>query len=133
MIELVDAGTSKFYEIEGSLISTLERLYHKTETDWDLPDVINDLNTQEAALFLIEDVGFFIVRDIGTALDIWIGAAFDGKTDMLSLYFKELMSLAKQIGFKSLRFTSTRKGWGKVAPKHGFKPVSVSVTYEYRG
>lgn len=133
MITLVEPGTPKFYEIESSLMSTLERLFYKTETDWDLPDVINDLNTQDAAFFLVEGVGFFIVRDIGKALDIWIGAAFDGKTDMLGLYFDELMKLAKQIGFKSLRFTSARKGWKKVAPKNGFKPVSVSITYEYRG
>lgn len=133
MITYVEYGSPEFNLIRPRVDSCLIRLYNKTETDWTPSDIHGALSDRNAALFLAEDVGFFVIRVFGTVMDIWVGASFDGSAPMLREYFEELYDIGLSTGCDSLRFSSARAGWGKAAGALGFSPVSTTVTYEFRG
>lgn len=81
----------------------------------------------EAALFLLhvgdERIGWMILRLLGLDLHIWMLYAKPGYEPM-SIFRADLMDIARKTtphAARKLTFGSSRRGWEKVAPRHGFR------------
>lgn len=87
-------------------------------------DVYATCRANESTLFMLyaDDVriGWMVLRKIGSDLHIWLVYARNG-FDVMSLFRPDLMEIARGSGTRKLTFGSTRRGWERVAPHHGFK------------
>lgn len=68
------------------------------------------------------ELGFAVFKGIDDDLHIWQLKSFTNRSDVQIMreYRSVLMTWAKTIGKSWLTFGSTRPGWNKVAPLHGF-------------
>ncbi|VVE57752.1 hypothetical protein [Pandoraea anhela] len=84
----------------------------------------------DAVLFLLtvdgERIGWMVLRLLGADLHIWLLYASHGH-DPMTVFRDDLMAIAKGSNppARKLTFGSSRRGWGKVAPKHGFRVRNV--------
>lgn len=97
-------------------------------------DVYALCRSGEAALFLLhidgERIGWTVLRLLGTDLHIWLLYAKPGY-DPMTVFRNDLMEIArgaKPNPARKLTFGSARRGWEKIASRHGFKVRH--VTYE---
>jgi hypothetical protein len=88
----------------------------------------------DATLFLLhvdgERIGWMVLRLLGRDLHIWLLYARPG-FDPMTVFRADLMEIARRITphpALKLTFGSTRPGWRRAAPKHGFRMRH--VTYE---
>src|SRR5215469_2817778 len=65
-------------------------------------------------------VGWMILRKIVTDLHIWLLHGKNG-FDVMTVFREDLMKMAHDVKLTHLTFGSTRAGWVRVAPKHGFR------------
>lgn len=87
-------------------------------------DVYSECKLNHASLFLLhvndERIGWMVLKVIGGVdLHIWMLHAKNGY-DVMSVFRQDLMDMAKQANVSNLTFGTKRRGWDKVAPKHGF-------------
>jgi hypothetical protein len=81
----------------------------------------------DATLFLLhvddERIGWMVLRLLGRDLHIWLLYARPG-FDPMSVFRDDLMMIARNATphpALKLTFGSSRRGWEKVAPRHGFR------------
>lgn len=78
----------------------------------------------EATLFLLHvnggRAGWMVLRILGADLHIWLVYAENGH-DVLTVFRPDLMEIARTARARKITFGSTRRGWERVAPQHGFK------------
>lgn len=94
---------------------------------WLPEDVYLSLKTNGGTLYMVsidgEEQGFLILRVLsdfdGPRLHIWVLHSFS-KVDLMAEFDEELTAIARQVNASRITFGSTRKGWQKVAGKHGF-------------
>lgn len=72
-------------------------------------------------------VGWMILRHLVRDFHIWLLYGINGY-DVMSVFRDDLMRMARVAGATMLTFGSARRGWEKVAERHGFKIRC--VTYE---
>jgi hypothetical protein len=87
-------------------------------------DVYSECKANHASLFLIhvngERIGWMVLKVIGGVdLHIWMLHAKNGY-DVLTVFRDDLMDMAGKANVQALTFGTKRRGWDKVAPKHGF-------------
>lgn len=92
--------------------------------DYFIPeDVYTACKTGEAALFILnahdQRIGWVVLKVIGSDLHIWMLYSKSGY-DVLDLFRKDLMKIAETAKATMLTFGTKRRGWDKVAPRHGF-------------
>jgi hypothetical protein len=91
-------------------------------------NVLKALAGGTASLYYLTEsgelTGFCVVRGMedmnGKALDIWVLYS-DGREDPMEAHSDFLTDMARSIGANRLRFSSSRLGWLRTAPKYGFK------------
>ncbi|MBB2999653.1 hypothetical protein FHX57_001984 [Paraburkholderia tropica] len=90
-------------------------------------DVYAMCRAGEATLFMLHvaglRIGWTVLRLIGRDLHIWLLYAEPG-FDPMSIFRDDLMAVARgATPYPALKLTfgSTRRGWSRVAPRHGFK------------
>lgn len=134
MITLIDPNSEEFEDVWAKAVPQLTRLSLKypEAIDWNPEYILATIDNAGAALMACDD-GFYIVRDNGPHLDIWIAAAFEGQVDILAEKTSELFKIAVESGFETLTFSTVRRGWEKVAERAGFAVLDVTTTYIYRG
>jgi hypothetical protein len=81
----------------------------------------------EAALFLLNAegvrIGWMVLRMLGRDLHIWLLHARPG-FDPMTIFRDDLMMIARNATphpALKLTFGSSRRGWERVAPRHGFR------------
>ena len=90
--------------------------------------VLKALAGGQASLYYLSEegelTGFCVVRGMedasGKCLDIWVLYS-DGKLDPMEAHSDFLDDMARSIGANRLRFSSSRLGWLRTAPKYRFK------------
>jgi hypothetical protein len=95
---------------------------------WLPEDIYLALKTNGASLHMVaidgKEHGFIVLRVLhdfdGPRLHIWVLHSHS-KIDVMTEFDDELTSIAKSINAGRITFSSTRSGWAKVAPKHGFR------------
>lgn len=134
MIRVVNFVSEEFHEAWAKALPQLERLRAKfpDDCDWTPDFVISQIEAGCAGFVDCED-GFFILREYGPHMEIWIGAAYEGESDELPDYLSALNFLVRESGYEGLVFSTIRKGWEQRAPEVGFRVLSRSVTYIYEG
>lgn len=133
MIEFIYHRSKEFYAILPDMRAALHRLADKSEVDWTVDEILEDIDLERLTIIKASDDGVFILSEKGDYLDVRVGVAFSGHCKRLGEYYVQLHRAALAAGFKGITFASTRKGWQKSAKKFGFKPVSVTVTYLLEG
>lgn len=134
MIRVIPSVSEEFELYWPKAKAQLDRLHTKLGEDCDwTPDYVLSQIDNGCAGFIVCDEGFFIVREYGPYMEIWIGAAFEGESDDLPDHLSELNQLVRESGFEGLVFCTVREGWERRAPQVGFKVMSRSVTYIYEG
>lgn len=133
MIEFVYRNTKDYYQLLPQMREALINLADKTDVDWTVDELLEDIELDRLAVIRAGDDGFFLVNEHGEYLEIRVGAAFSGHCAKLDKYFSAMQKSALAAGFAGLSFASARKGWQRVARKHGFVPVAVTVTYVLPG
>ena len=114
----------------------LRYIIKKSYSDWVPADIYVALKNEEAYLYIgyeeDKNVGFIITsvqQNHGGGPTLFVWAAYqDPKYGYTKNGFELLERLAEEIKADSIEFETSRPGWQKVAPKHGFKLVS----YTYR-
>jgi len=114
----------------------LRYIIKKSNSDWLPADVYVGLKTKQADLYIAyegdENIGFIITENhpnIGGGPTLFVLAAYqDPKYDQSKHGYELLDRLAEELKADNIEFETSRSGWQKVAPKHGFKLVS----YTYR-
>jgi len=97
----------------------------KLGASWDEFTVYHELACEASELILVYAngafAGFFVITVGKDCLFIWIAySALAGDIDIFDITLNELEALAKENDLRDIKFGSTRKGWEKVAEKHGF-------------
>lgn len=114
----------------------LRYIVKKSDSDWVPADIYVALKNNKAELYVAykedDNVGFIITENhpnLGGGPTLFVWAAYqDPKYGYTKNGFELLERLAEEIKADSIEFETSRPGWQKVAPKHGFKLVS----YTYR-
>ena len=114
----------------------LRYIIKKSYSDWVPADIYVALKNKEADLYIgyekDKNVGFLITstqQNHGGGPTLYVWAAYqDPKCDYSKDGFDLLDRLANQLHADNIEFQTSRKGWSKVAPKHGYELVS----YVYR-
>jgi hypothetical protein len=94
---------------------------------WIPEDVYFALKTNGASLYMVtidgKEHGFLVLKAItdfdGVRLHIWVLHSHS-KVNLMAEFSDELDAIGKSINASRLTFSSTRKGWEKTAPRHGF-------------
>jgi hypothetical protein len=94
---------------------------------WIPEDLYMAIKTNAATLYMVsidgDEHGFLILRVLhdfdGPRLHIWVLYSFS-KVDLMTEFDEHLTNIARQVNASRITFGSTRKGWSKVAGKHGF-------------
>lgn len=134
MIRVISPNTDEFEDLWTKAEYQLTRLSNRypEEVDWNVEYILSCIDNAQAA-FMVCDDGFYIARDNGPHLDIWIAAAFDGRCDILATKLAELEKVAKDSGFEAITFSTVRRGWSRIAADIGLEVLASTVTYIYRG
>jgi hypothetical protein len=134
VIQVIDSNSEEFQDLWAKAEVQLGRMLTKypDDCDWSVGFVLAEIDDGRAG-FLVCEEGFFVVREFGPYMEIWIGAAFEGDSDDLPDHLAELDALVKESGFSGLLFSTVRTGWEKRAPQVGFREMSRSVTYVFEG
>jgi hypothetical protein len=113
----------------GTVWPRLRARFAKVETPdgWIVEDVYAAIKTSSATLFLILDggleVGVLVLRLVadydGPRLHIWILQS-DADFDVMTEFSAVLDDLGRRANAGRITFSSTRSGWARVAPQHGF-------------
>ena len=114
----------------------LRYIVKKSYSDWVPADIYVALKNKEADLYIgyekDKNVGFLVTstqQNHGGGPTLYVWAAYqDPKCDYSKDGFDLLDRLANQLHADNIEFQTSRKGWSKVAPKHGYELVS----YVYR-
>lgn len=94
---------------------------------WLPEDVYCTLRAGGASLHLIEvdgvEVGFLVLRVIpdfdGARLHLWLLHA-ESDIDVMAEFSDELDAMARAVQATRLTFSTTRRGWERVAPRYAF-------------
>lgn len=94
---------------------------------WIPEDLYLALKTNGASLYMVtidgKEHGFLVLKAVtdfdGTRLHIWVLHSHS-KVDLMTEFSDELDAIGRSINASRITFSSTRSGWAKVAPKHGF-------------
>lgn len=105
----------------------LDKILEKGGDRWLPEDVYSEIKAGRAFLHISrfggEISGFVILTEKqdwdGKALHVW--CAYSTAHGSPLQHVPELVQYAKNMGAKRLTFSSTRDGWLKSAPKHGFQ------------
>lgn len=77
----------------------------------------------ESVLFILskddERIGWMVIRKVESSLHIWQLYSKE-RIDVFSIFREDLMSIAKTAECTKITFSTQRRGWEKVAPKHKF-------------
>ena len=114
----------------------LRYIIKKSYSDWVPADIYVALKNKEADLYIgyekDKNVGFLVTsiqQNHGGGPTLYVWAAYqDPRCNYSKDGFELLDKLSKQIKADNIEFQTSRKGWSKVAPKHGYELVS----YTYR-
>jgi hypothetical protein len=112
--------------VESWVRDTLKRI--PTTNEYFHLHVLKSIGTGRASLYYLTEegelTGFCVVRGMdtqnGKCLDIW-ALYSDGKLDPMEIHSDFLDDMARSIGANRLRFSSSRLGWLRTAPKYRFK------------
>lgn len=134
MIKVIDSNSEEFQDLWAKAEVQLERLKAKfgDDCDWTTGFILDEIDGGRAGFLTCEE-GFFVVREYGPYMEIWVGAAFEGESDDLPDHIAELNAVVRDSGFEGLVFSTVREGWERRAPAIGFRELSRSVTYIYEG
>lgn len=134
MIRVIDPNTEEFEDFWTKAEPQLTRLANKypEDVDWTPEYLLHCIDNAEAAFMCCDD-GFYIARDNGPHLDVWVAGSFTGQCDILASKLKDLDAVAKGSGFEAVTFSTTRAGWSRIAKSVGLEAMSVTTTYVYRG
>lgn len=119
-------------EIEEKLRYIIKKSY----SDWLPADIYVALKNKDADLYIgykrDENVGFIVTstqQNHGGGPTLYVWAAYqDPKYGYAKNGFELLEKLASELQADNIEFQTSREGWSKVAPAHGYKLVS----YVYR-
>ena len=112
----------------------LEHLLTRAPDNWTPYDIYHHIKAGNFYLNMTqkdgENTGFVVLQ----VTDGWVGkevhvfAAYSKDPAVMDYALEEVKTIAKNIGAKYLKFTSSRKGWGKRAYELGYK--FSNTTYE---
>lgn len=94
---------------------------------WIPEDLYLAIKTNSASLLMVTidgaEHGFLVLKNVpdfdGPRLHIWVLHSHS-KVNVMAEFSDDLDQIARSIGAGRITFGSTRGGWSKVAPKHGF-------------
>jgi len=94
---------------------------------WIPEDLYMALKNNSATLYMVtidgKEHGFLVLRLLpdfdGPRLHIWVLHS-NSKVNLMAEFSDELDAIGKSNNATRITFSSTRNGWNKVAPKHGF-------------
>lgn len=105
----------------------------KAHEDWLPEDVYASLKANTSTLHVSylggEYEGFIVLSKVdgyqGPAMHIWCGYSIAHDYSMLEVHTDFIEQCAKNIGAKTITFSSPRKGWERHGLKLGFRPKTM--------
>ena len=93
-------------------------------------DVKRKLLSRAATLHLVGDDAFIVAQWSEDRCHVLCAASMVGHVGDWSAIISSTANYVKQLGCSKLTFTSPREGWGRVAPKLGFRAESITYAME---
>lgn len=104
----------------------LEKILTKSSEEWIPEDIYANCFCGNSLLWVLMDnsrpMGFWVVIPRGQTIHVW--CAYTPYAGTLDIGMKLFCETAKSANMTKVTFESYRKGWDKVARKHGFQPRS---------